>query len=102
MAEEDKSNKTFLFNNEDHTLGNVVRYMLMRDPAVEFAGYSVPHPSEPVMNIRVQCVNGESAETAMADALENIIGVCNHVGKVYNKKVEEFKKSPQDDQMDDI
>ena len=30
----------FQFVGEDHTLGNSLRYMLMKDPKVEFAGYT--------------------------------------------------------------
>ena len=46
---------TFAIRNEDHTLGNVLRHTLIENEQnVEFAGYSVPHPSEPVVQIRVQ------------------------------------------------
>ena len=31
---------------EDHTIGNLVRYQLHRDPEVLFAGYKVEHPLE--------------------------------------------------------
>lgn len=45
---------TFIFGNEDHTLGNPLRYVLMRRAETEFCGYSVPHPYEPKMNVRLQ------------------------------------------------
>lgn len=48
------SSRTFCLGDEDHTLGNSLRHILMRDSAVSFAGYSVPHPSEPIVQIRVQ------------------------------------------------
>ena len=35
----------FQFTGEDHTLGNSLRYMLMKDPNVEFAGYTVLGPA---------------------------------------------------------
>lgn len=59
--------------HEDHTLGNALRYVIMKkyvqhfgsvklrastltlqSPDVEFCGYSIPHPSDPKMNIRIQ------------------------------------------------
>jgi DNA-directed RNA polymerase I and III subunit RPAC2 len=40
----DPGNRTFAIGNEDHTLGNALRHVLMQSTAVEFAGYSVPHP----------------------------------------------------------
>ena len=60
--------RTFAIGNEDHTLGNSLRHVLMQNADVEFAGYSVPHPSEPVVHIRVQ-TNKKSNATAV-DALK--------------------------------
>jgi DNA-directed RNA polymerase I and III subunit RPAC2 len=45
---------SFEFKKEDHTLGNALRYIIMKNPDVEFCGYSIPHPSEDLMNIRIQ------------------------------------------------
>lgn len=45
---------TFIFGNEDHTLGNALRHILVERPETEFCGYSVPHPYEPKMQIRLQ------------------------------------------------
>jgi len=30
---------TFIFGNEDHTLGNALRYILMERPETDFCGY---------------------------------------------------------------
>lgn len=43
-----------LGRDEDHTLGNALRHVLMQNAEVDFCGYSVPHPSEPKMNLRLQ------------------------------------------------
>ncbi|KAH0313980.1 hypothetical protein KCU71_g6758, partial [Aureobasidium melanogenum] len=45
---------SFEFTKEDHTLGNALRYIIMKNPDVEFCGYSIPHPSEAKMNLRIQ------------------------------------------------
>ncbi|KAG8144480.1 putative DNA-directed RNA polymerases I and III subunit RPAC2-like protein [Naja naja] len=50
----DKTCITFVLNNEDHTLGNSLRYMIMKNPEVEFCGYSITHPSERKINFRIQ------------------------------------------------
>jgi DNA-directed RNA polymerases I and III subunit RPAC2 len=57
---------TFAIRNEDHTLGNVLRHTLLQnEDTVDFAGYSVPHPSEPIVQIRVQTrCNVHSTKTA--------------------------------------
>ena len=45
---------TFIFHEEDHTLGNALRYILASKNEVEFVGYSMPHPSEQKMILRLQ------------------------------------------------
>lgn len=97
-AEGDPCNVTFQFTGEDHTLGNTLRYMLMKSPDVEFAGYSVPHPSEPYMNLRVQTHEGSPAGEAVSEALDNIIAACDHVGKTYRKAVKAHTKASQQQQ----
>uniref|UniRef100_H3G821 DNA-directed RNA polymerase RBP11-like dimerisation domain-containing protein n=1 Tax=Phytophthora ramorum TaxID=164328 RepID=H3G821_PHYRM len=44
---------------EDHTLGNALRYVLMRKcPDVDFCGYTIPRPSEPKMHVHLQTHQG--------------------------------------------
>ncbi len=50
----DKRNATFSIRNEDHTLGNALRSIIMQNPAVDFCGYSIPHPSEAKIHLRIQ------------------------------------------------
>ncbi|GJN24851.1 hypothetical protein PR202_gb12619 [Eleusine coracana subsp. coracana] len=35
---------SFTIEREDHTIGNILRMQLHRDPNVLFAGYKLPHP----------------------------------------------------------
>ncbi|XP_021728512.1 DNA-directed RNA polymerases II, IV and V subunit 11-like isoform X2 [Chenopodium quinoa] len=37
-------NASFTIEREDHTIGNILRMQLHRDPNVLFAGYKLPHP----------------------------------------------------------
>ncbi|KAJ4462376.1 putative RNA polymerase II core subunit [Paratrimastix pyriformis] len=39
---------------EDHTLGNIIRCQLLKDPTVIFAGYQQPHPLENYILVRIQ------------------------------------------------
>ena len=45
---------SFQIEQEDHTLGNSLRYFINKNPDVEFCGYTIPHPSETKMHIRIQ------------------------------------------------
>lgn len=56
----DPHSMSFQIENEDHTLGNALRYIIMRNPEVEFCGYSIPHPSEAKMNMRIQTYGTET------------------------------------------
>jgi DNA-directed RNA polymerase I and III subunit RPAC2 len=47
-------NLSFIIRDEDHTLGNSLRYVIMKNPAVDFCGYTIPHPSESKINFRIQ------------------------------------------------
>ncbi|XP_055015630.1 DNA-directed RNA polymerase II subunit RPB11-a isoform X2 [Boleophthalmus pectinirostris] len=53
----------FTLNKEDHTLGNIIRAQLLKDPQVLFAGYKVPHPLEHKIVIRVQTTPDYSPQT---------------------------------------
>ena len=44
----------FTINKEDHTLGNLIRCQLLKDPNVLFAGYKNPHPHENKIILRIQ------------------------------------------------
>ena len=44
----------FTLNKEDHTIGNIIRHQLMKDPNVIFAGYKNPSPFVNQIIIRVQ------------------------------------------------
>ena len=96
---------SFEFTGEDHTLGNALRWIVMKkcvsflpfptfrpplsplppphhygfcanrsgcSPEVEFCGFSIPHPSEPKMNIRIQTYEREDGKKGMTafEALE--------------------------------
>mmetsp|Transcript_34603 Transcript_34603/g.35286 ORF Transcript_34603/g.35286 Transcript_34603/m.35286 type:complete len:121 (+) Transcript_34603:47-409(+) len=47
----------FELGKEDHTIGNLIRIQLLRDPAVRFAGYRVPHPLIFDAHVKVQTMD---------------------------------------------
>ncbi|XP_062201984.1 uncharacterized protein LOC133904487 [Phragmites australis] len=51
---EDSSASTFSVMEEDRTLANSVRFFLNQNRRVAFCGYSIPHPAENKVSIRVQ------------------------------------------------
>jgi DNA-directed RNA polymerase I and III subunit RPAC2 len=69
---EDEYAATFVFGNEDHTLGNCLRHTLMQKRETEFCGYSVPHPYEPKMNVRLQVSKDKPALTVLKQGLNEL------------------------------
>ncbi|XP_032993934.1 DNA-directed RNA polymerases I and III subunit RPAC2-like isoform X1 [Lacerta agilis] len=86
----DKNCFTFVLHNEDHTLGNSLRYMIMKNPEVEFCGYSITHPSERKINLRIQTKGGLPAVDMFQKGLEDLMGVCQHVLSKFEASVEEY------------
>ena len=60
QEQNDKRCATYIFNNEDHTLGNLLRTVLSGHSNVEFVGYSIPHPSESKINLRLQTLSKDT------------------------------------------
>ena len=75
--------QTYRVGGHDHTLGNPIRHLLVSSQSndVDFAGYSVPHPSERVVQIRVQMKTdkGRKADEAIVDACDTLKELCQHI-----------------------
>ena len=62
----------FTINKEDHTFGNAVKMMLLRNPKVRYVAYRKPHPLENKIEIKIQ-TNGEITPLkAFREALKNL------------------------------
>jgi DNA-directed RNA polymerase I and III subunit RPAC2 len=81
---------SFQFDGEDHTLGNALRYIIHKNPDVEFCGYSIPHPSEAKMNLRIQTYNGVSVYTVLEKGLEDLMSMCDVVEEKFTIARDDF------------
>ncbi|QQP48916.1 DNA-directed RNA polymerase II subunit RPB11 [Caligus rogercresseyi] len=63
----------FTINKEDHTLGNLVRHQLLKDPNVLFAGYKNPHPLEHKIILRIQTTSDYTPLDALMNAITDLI-----------------------------
>ena len=59
---------TYVIRKEDSTLGNVVRFELLHDKRVLFAGYKQPHPLLPEIEIKVKTNGSVPPKKVMLDA----------------------------------
>ncbi|ODM90857.1 DNA-directed RNA polymerases I and III subunit RPAC2 [Orchesella cincta] len=86
----DDSVRTFIFKNQNHTLGNLLRDQILKYPEVHFCGYSQPHPGERVMHLRVQTLPGSGipAGDMLKKGLKDVIAMCEHVEDLFNEELE--------------
>lgn len=87
---EDGTSASFQIANEDHTLGNVLRYIIMKNPEVEFCGYSIPHPSEDFLNIRIQTYGDITAVDALKKGLQDMMDMCDAVEEKFTQRIREM------------
>lgn len=92
LVGEDEKNLTFVLRDEDHTLGNSLRYVLARNPDVKFCGYSIPHPSENILKIRVETFN-QPAVNVFKKGLKDLRAIADHLKTTFEAEVEAFTKS---------
>lgn len=87
-ASDDNSAASFQIIDEDHTLGNALRYVIMKNPEVEFCGYSIPHPSENKLNVRIQTYGNITALEALHQGLDNLTELCTVVEEKFSEKIQ--------------
>ncbi|XP_059660818.1 uncharacterized protein LOC132307153 [Cornus florida] len=89
---QDQSASTFSLTDEDHTLANSLRFALNQDPRVTFCGYSIPHPADARVNIRVQ-TTGDPATEVLKDSCQDLMLMCQHVRSTVDQAVADFKNA---------
>ncbi|CAH0561287.1 unnamed protein product [Brassicogethes aeneus] len=85
------SNKTFVFKDEGHTLGNALRCVISSYPDVLFCGYTVPHPAESKMHFRIQMKKGKAVD-ALKRGLDDLIKVCDVTMEKFNEEFDNFNE----------
>jgi len=93
--EGDECNRTFIFNNEDHTLGNSLKHIISKYPEVEFCSYNTPHPLEDLILFHIQ--TRRNAHVTAADMLRRglmeLEYVFRHLQLKFEEAIEEEKDS---------
>ncbi|OAX81183.1 DNA-directed RNA polymerase I and III subunit RPAC2 [Emergomyces africanus] len=81
---------SFQFDKEDHTLGNALRYVIMKNPEVEFCGYTMPHPSEAKMNLRIQTYDTTNVFAVLEKGFDDLMDLCDSVTETFIKAKNAF------------
>ncbi|KAI0492740.1 hypothetical protein KFK09_027016 [Dendrobium nobile] len=79
---------SFTIEREDHTIGNILRMQLHRDPNVLFAGYKLPHPLQYKIIIRIHTASQSSPTQAYTQSIDDLDRELDHL----KKSLEEEKR----------
>lgn len=87
----------FRFNKEDHTVLNLLRMQLLRDPAVRFAGYQHPHPLLHYYDLKIQTNSSTvSPGDVLSNAIEDLGGETDHLTQAFESALEKWKNENED------
>ncbi|RDL41209.1 RBP11-like subunits of RNA polymerase [Venustampulla echinocandica] len=82
------NSSVFTFNKEDHTLANMLRSQLLKDPHVIFAGYKVPHPLFASFELRIQTDGGITPKEALVNGCKSLVGDLEILSREFTKEYE--------------
>ncbi|KAJ5715121.1 uncharacterized protein N7483_012302 [Penicillium malachiteum] len=83
---------SFQFEGEGHTMGNALRYAIMKNPAVEFCGYTIPHPSDAKMHLRIQTTDSTTALEALNKGFADLMDLCDVVTEKFTVARDQFNE----------
>ncbi|KAK5807107.1 hypothetical protein VI817_001365 [Penicillium citrinum] len=99
-----ETSASFQFEGEGHTMGNALRYAIMkkyvlhperktRFPAVEFCGYTIPHPSDAKMHLRIQTTaENTTALEALEKGFSDLMDLCDVVSEKFTAARDQFNE----------
>ncbi|KAJ5279999.1 hypothetical protein N7478_005371 [Penicillium angulare] len=83
---------SFQFEGEGHTMGNALRFAIMKNPAVEFCGYTIPHPSDAKMHLRIQTIETTTALEALEKGFNDLMDLCDVVTEKFTASRDQFNE----------
>ena len=87
----------FRFNKEDHTVLNLLRMQLLRDPAVRFTGYQHPHPLVHHYDLKIQTNSSTvSPGDVLSNAIEDLGGETDHLTQAFETALEKWRNENED------
>ncbi|XP_062229137.1 DNA-directed RNA polymerases II, IV and V subunit 11-like [Phragmites australis] len=76
---------SFTIEREDHTIGNILRMQLHRDPNVLFAGYKLPHPLQYKIIVRIHTTSQSSPTQAYTQAINDLDKELEYLKQAFEK-----------------
>jgi len=82
----------FELRGEGHTFCNVLREVLLQDPAVDFAAYRIDHPltSSPVFTVRTR--GSKAPDEALKEAASKIVNLARGFEEKFQEAFSSFRR----------
>ncbi|WVZ02797.1 hypothetical protein V8G54_023603 [Vigna mungo] len=77
---------SFTIEREEHTIGNILRMQLHRDPNVLFAGYKLPHPLQYKIIVRIHTTSQSSPMQAYNQSINDLDRELDHLKNAFEVK----------------
>nr|KYP67938.1 DNA-directed RNA polymerase II subunit RPB11 [Cajanus cajan] len=77
---------SFTIEREEHTIGNILRMQLHRDPNVLFAGYKLPHPLQYKIIVRIHTTSQSSPMQAYNQSINDLDREFDHLKNAFEVK----------------
>ncbi|XP_055859112.1 probable DNA-directed RNA polymerases I and III subunit RPAC2 [Episyrphus balteatus] len=84
--------RTFVFEDEGHTLGNALKTIISRYPDVDFCGYTIPHPTENKLHFRIQSRKNRAIDV-LKRGLEDLDSLCDYTIETFEKEIKAFNEN---------
>lgn len=75
--------ETFIIENEDTTLGNILRYELLENKDVTFAGIHRPDIFEYKIELKIATENGVTPKEALLDSIKKLTNKFSNLEKEF-------------------
>ena len=83
----------FILNKEDHTLGNLIRLQLLRNPEVRFTGYRIPHPLVHFVELKIQTASSNVSPTeVLSAAIEDLSNECDFLQTAVQDSLDNWQR----------
>ena len=76
----------FIIENEDHTLGNIIRTSLLLNKHVIFAGYRIEHPLSNKLYINIRTDVTISPKEALNNSIDDLINELDELNNLIIQK----------------
>jgi DNA-directed RNA polymerases I and III subunit RPAC2 len=85
--EGDSDSGVIHYTDEDHTLGNTLRYYLLRDSSVYIAGYRITHPLKNEMTVSISTDGTKTVPEVVNLVLDRLAMTCDDLQSQLDKQI---------------